>query len=56
MGYLMSGTTTKMLRKTAETVLRVTFGKRKGDRKTWWQWWIFKFRGSRQGFPKIDVL
>ena len=25
-----------MLRKTAETVLGVTFGKRKGDRKTWW--------------------
>ena len=28
--------TTEMLRKTAETVLRVTFGKRKGDRETWW--------------------
>ena len=27
---------TKMLRKTAKTVLRVTFGKRKGDRETWW--------------------
>ena len=26
----------EMLRKTAETVLRVTFGKRKGDRETWW--------------------
>ena len=26
--------TAKMLRKTANTVLRVTFGKRKGDRKT----------------------
>ena len=25
-----------MQRKTTETVLRVTFGKRKGDRKTWW--------------------
>ena len=25
-----------MLRKTAETVLEVTFGKRKGDRETWW--------------------
>ena len=25
-----------MLRKTAETVLGVTFGKRKGDRETWW--------------------
>ena len=20
------------------------------------QWWIIKFRGPRQGFPKIDVL
>ena len=28
--------TAEMLRKTAETVLRVTFGKRKGDRETWW--------------------
>ena len=28
--------TAEMLRKTAETVLEVTFGKRKGDRKTWW--------------------
>ena len=27
--------TEKILRKTAETVLGVTFGKRKGDRKTW---------------------
>ena len=25
-----------MLRKTAETVLGVIFGKRKGDRETWW--------------------
>ena len=25
-----------MLRKTAETVLGVTFGKRKGGRETWW--------------------
>ena len=25
-----------MLRKIAETVLRVTFGKRKGNRETWW--------------------
>ena len=25
-----------MLRKTAKTVLGVTFGKRKGDRETWW--------------------
>ena len=28
--------TGEMLRKTAETVLGVTFGKRKGDRETWW--------------------
>ena len=28
--------TAKMLRKTAETVLGVTFGKRKGGRWTWW--------------------
>ena len=28
--------TAEMLRKTAETVLEVTFGKRKGDRETWW--------------------
>ena len=28
--------TTEMLRKTAETVLGVTFGKRKGDKETWW--------------------
>ena len=27
--------TAKMLRKTAKTVLEVTFGKRKGDRETW---------------------
>ena len=27
--------TAEMLRKTAETVLGVTFGKRKGDRETW---------------------
>ena len=25
-----------MLRKTAETIVGVTFGKRKGDRETWW--------------------
>ena len=25
-----------MLRKTAETVLEVTFGKQKGDREAWW--------------------
>ena len=28
--------TAEMLRKTAETVLRVTFGKQKGHRETWW--------------------
>ena len=28
--------TAEILRKTAETVLGVAFGKRKGDRKTWW--------------------
>ena len=28
--------TAEMLRKTTETVLGVTFGKRKRDRKTWW--------------------
>ena len=30
------GKTAEMLRQTAETVLGVTFGKRKGDRETWW--------------------
>ena len=28
--------TTEMLRKTGDTMLGVTFGKRKGDRETWW--------------------
>ena len=28
--------TAEMLRKIAETVLGVIFGKRKGDRETWW--------------------
>ena len=28
--------TAEMLRKTAETVMGVTFGKRKGNRETWW--------------------
>ena len=28
--------TAEMLRKTAKTVLEVTFGKQKGDRETWW--------------------
>ena len=28
--------TAEMLRKTVETVLGVTFGKRKGDREIWW--------------------
>ena len=39
MGYLMIDEwdkTAEMLRKTAETVLGMTFGKRKGDRETWW--------------------
>ena len=31
-----SNKTAEMLRKTAETVLGVTFGKEKGDRGTWW--------------------
>ena len=34
--------TAKMPRKTAETVLGVTFGKRKGDRETWWGMRKFK--------------
>ena len=28
--------TAEMLKKTAKTVLGVTFGKRNGDRETWW--------------------
>ena len=36
--------TVKMLRKTAETVLGVTFGKRKEDRETWW--WNEKIQES----------
>ena len=36
--------TAEMLRKTAETVLGVTFGKRKGDRETWW--WNEKLQKS----------
>ena len=36
--------TVEMLRKTAETVLGVTFGKRKEDRETWW--WNEKFHES----------
>ena len=31
-----SDKTAEMLRKTAETVLGVTFGKQKGDKETWW--------------------
>ena len=31
-----SDKTAEMLRKTAENMLRVTFGKRKGDREIWW--------------------
>ena len=36
--------TAEILRKTAETVLGVTFGKRKGDRETWW--WSEEVQGS----------
>ena len=36
--------TAEMLRKTAETVLGVTFGKRKGNRETWW--WNEKVQNS----------
>ena len=36
--------TEKMLRKTAETVLGVTFEKQKGDRETWW--WNEEFQES----------
>ena len=25
-------------------------------KKAFVHWWIFKFKGPRQGFPKIDVL
>ena len=32
----LSDKTAKILRKIDETVLGVTFGKRKGDRETWW--------------------
>ena len=30
------GQTAEILRKTAKTVMGVTFGKRQGDRETWW--------------------
>ena len=36
MGYLMSETKQRKCKKTTETVLGVTFRKRKRDRKTWW--------------------
>ena len=36
MGYLMSGIKQENAKKIAETVLGVTFGKRKGHRETWW--------------------
>ena len=36
--------TAEMLRKTAETVLGVTFGKQKGDKETWW--WNEKIQKS----------
>ena len=48
MGYLMSGTKQqKCYKKTAETVLGVTFEKRKGDRET--RWWNEKFQESIKG-------
>ena len=43
--------TAEMLRKTAETVLGVTFGKRKGDRKTWW--WNEKVQESIKEKKKV---
>ena len=38
--------TAEMLRKTAETVQGVTFGKRKGDKETWW--WNEEVQKSRK--------
>ena len=46
--------TTEMLSKTAETVLGVTFGKRKGDRKTWW--WNVKEQESIKGKKAWDKI
>ena len=50
--------TAEMLRKTAETVQGVTFGKRKGDRKTWWwneevQKNIKQKKEAKKGWDKI---
>ena len=50
--------TAKMLRKTAETVLEVSFGKRKGDRETWWgneevQESIKKKKEAKKAWDKI---
>ena len=47
-----------MLRKTAETVLGMTFGKRKGDRETWWwneevQKSIKEKKGAKKAWDKI---
>ena len=47
-----------MLRKTAETVLGVTFGKRKGDKETWWsneevQKSIKKKKEAKKAWDKI---
>ena len=50
--------TAKMLRKTAKTVLGVTFGKRKGDKETWWwneevQESIKEKKGAKKTLDKI---
>ena len=50
--------TAEMRRKTAETVLGVTFGKRKGDRETWWwneevQESIKEKKEAKKGWEKI---
>ena len=50
--------TAEMLRKTAETVLGVTFGKQKGDRETWWyneevQQSIKEKKEAKQAWDKI---
>ena len=50
--------TAEMLRKTAETALGVTFGKRKGDRETWWwneevQESIKKKKEAKKAWDKI---
>ena len=50
--------TAEMLRKTTETVLGVTFGKRKGDKETWWwneevQKSIKEKKGAKKAWDKI---